>query len=267
MIRHYKGSHSGEHGDGLLRSEFHAAMLGAHIVRSFEEIKDAFDPSGLFNPDRIVHAPKFDDRTLFRYGPNYEPIDHPVRLDWSSYSGKSGGFQGAVEMCNNNGLCRKLEGGTMSPSYRVTRSEKDVTRGRANTLRLALSGQLGADALTSDDILGAMELCVSCKACRKECPTGVDMARMKIEVFAARADRYGISIRDRLIGWMPRYAPYAASFPWLLNLRDRLPGLAELSEKLVGSALIEGYRVGAETYSAIIPILMELRAAQRLYFS
>ena len=234
MIRRYKGSHSGEHGDGLLRSEFHAAMFGAHIVRSFEEIKDAFDPLGLFNPDRIVHAPKFDNRSLFRYGPNYEPIDHLVRLDWSRYSGKSGGFQGAVEMCNNNGLCRKLEGGTMCPSYRVTRSEKDVTRGRANTLRLALSGQLGANAFTSDDILGAMELCVSCKACRKECPTGVDMARMKIEVLAARADRYGISIRDRLIGWMPRYAPYAASFPWLLNLRDRLPGLAELSEKLVG---------------------------------
>ncbi len=134
-------------------------------------------------------------------------------LDWSAYSGAGGGFQGAVEMCNNNGACRKEVGGVMCPSYRVTHNERDVTRGRANSLRLAITGQLGPDALTSDEMAETMKLCVSCKACRHECPTGVDMARMKIEVQAARAAKRGLSLRDRLIGWMPRYAPYAAKMP------------------------------------------------------
>ena len=112
----------------------------------------------------------------------------------------------------------------MCPSYRVTRNERDVTRGRANTLRLAITGQLGPDALTSDEMAETLKLCVSCKACRRECPTGVDMARMKIEVQAARAQKHGLSLRDRLVGWLPRYAPYAAKAPWLFNLRDRMPG-------------------------------------------
>ena len=110
-------------------------------------------------------------------------------------------------MCNNNGACRKLAGGVMCPSYRVTRDERDVTRGRANTLRLAITGQLGPDALASDEMAETMKLCVSCKACRRECPTGVDMARMKIEVLAARAAKHGLSLRDRLVGCLPRYAP------------------------------------------------------------
>ena len=122
----------------------------------------------------------------------------------------------------------------MCPSYRVTRDERDVTRGRANTLRLAITGQLGPDALTSDEMAETMKLCVSCKACRRECPTGVDMARMKIEVQAARAAKYGLSLHDRLVGYLPRYAPYAAKVPWLLNLRDALPGAAKLSEAIAG---------------------------------
>jgi Fe-S oxidoreductase len=137
-------------------------------------------------------------------------------------------------MCNNNGACRALAGGVMCPSYRVTRDERDVTRGRANTLRLAVTGQLGPDAFTSDEMAETLKLCVSCKACRRECPTGVDMARMKIEVQAARAEKYGLSLHDRLVGYLPRYAPYAGRMPWLLNLRDRLPGAATLSELLTG---------------------------------
>jgi Fe-S oxidoreductase len=109
-----------------------------------------------------------------------------------------------------------------------------VTRGRANSLRLAVTGQLGPDALTVDEMAETMKLCVSCKACRRECPTGVDMARMKIEVLAARAARFGLSLRDRLIGWLPRYAPYAAKLPWLLNARNVVPGAAWLSEALAG---------------------------------
>jgi len=234
MVREYKGSHSGEHGDGLLRSEFHEPMYGTRLVRAFEEVKDRFDPDGLFNPGRIVRAPKFDDRANFRYGPEYRVEDFTPALDWSEYTGAAGGFQGAVEMCNNNGACRKFVAGVMCPSWRVTLNERDVTRGRANTLRLAISGQLGPDAFASDAMLETLKLCVSCKGCRRECPTGVDMARMKIEVLAARAAKRGLSLRDRLIGWLPRYAPYAARVPWLFNLRDALPGAARLSEALAG---------------------------------
>jgi len=234
MVRDYKGSHSGEHGDGIVRSEFHEFMFGPELVRAFEEVKDRFDPTGLFNPGKIVRAPKFDDRSKLRYAPGYHAEPMTTQLDWSAYTGAGGGFQGAVEMCNNNGACRKLQGGVMCPSYRVTRNERDLTRGRANTLRLAITGQLGPDALTSDEMAETLKLCVSCKACRRECPTGVDMARMKIEVTAARVARYGLSLRDRLVGYLPRYAPYAAILPGLLNLRNGVPLLRSLSERLAG---------------------------------
>jgi FAD/FMN-containing dehydrogenase/Fe-S oxidoreductase len=234
LVRAYKGSHSGEHGDGIVRSEFHAQMFGGELVRAFEAVKDRFDPQGRFNPGKIVRAPKFDDRTLLRYAPGYHADDVATKLDWSAYSGSGGGFQGAVEMCNNNGACRALAGGVMCPSYRVTREERDVTRGRANTLRLAITGQLGGDALTSDEMAETMKLCVSCKACRRECPTGVDMARMKIEVQAARVARRGLTLHDRLVGYLPRYAPYAAKLPWLMNLRNDMPWLRRLSESYAG---------------------------------
>jgi FAD/FMN-containing dehydrogenase/Fe-S oxidoreductase len=230
MVREYKGSHSGEHGDGIVRSEFHEQMFGAELVRAFAEVKDRFDPQNLLNPGKIVRAPQFDDRSYFRYGPGYRGEVTATALDWSAYPGAGGGFQGAVEMCNNNGACRALAGGVMCPSYRVTRDERDVTRGRANTLRLAITGQLGPDALTSEQMAETLKLCVSCKACRRECPTGVDMARMKIEVLRARAQRFGLSLHDRLVGYLPRYAPYAARLPWVFNLRNRVPGAATLSE-------------------------------------
>jgi FAD/FMN-containing dehydrogenase/Fe-S oxidoreductase len=234
MVREYKGSHSGEHGDGIVRSEFHEFMFGAELVHAFEEVKDRFDPQHIFNPGKIVRAPKFDDRGNFRYSPDYHAEDIATALDWSAYPGAGGGFQGAVEMCNNNGACRALAGGVMCPSYRVTRDERDVTRGRANSLRLAITGQLGPDALTSDDMAETLKLCVSCKACRRECPTGVDMARMKIEVLRARAEKYGLSLHDRLVGYLPRYAPVAARLHWLLNMRDAVPGAAKLSEAAAG---------------------------------
>ena len=202
MVRDYKGSHSGEHGDGIVRSEFHEFMFGKRLVMAFEEVKDRFDPKGLFNPGKIVRAPKFDDRTKFRYGPEYRAEEGASELDWSAYTGARGGFQGAVEMCNNNGACRKIAGGVMCPSYRVTREERDVTRGRANSLRLAITGQLGPDALTSDEMAETMKLCVSCKGCRHECPTGVDMARMKIEV-QARAREAIRAVAARPAGRLP----------------------------------------------------------------
>jgi FAD/FMN-containing dehydrogenase/Fe-S oxidoreductase len=234
MVREYKGSHSGEHGDGLVRSEFHQAMFGPRIVDDFAEIKHRFDPDNLLNPGKIVDPPRMDDRSLFRYPPDYRVGELKTVLDWSAYPGAGGGFQGAVEMCNNNGACRKLEGGVMCPSYRATRNEKDVTRGRANTLRLAISGQLGADALTSDDMMDTLKLCVSCKACRHECPTGVDMAKMKIEVLAARAAKHGLSLRDRLVGYLPHYATLASRLAPLGNLRNKSPLLRKLFEQFCG---------------------------------
>src|SRR5205085_8750790 len=234
MVREYKGSHSGEHGDGLVRSEFHEAMFGSRILADFREIKQRFDPDNVLNPGKFVDPPKMDDRSLFRYPPDYRVAEFKTALDWSAYPGAGGGFQGAVEMCNNNGACRQLEGGVMCPSYRATRDEKDVTRGRANTLRLAISGQLGADALASDEMMETLKLCVSCKACRHECPVGVDMAKMKIEVLAARVARHGLSLRDRLVGYLPRYAGLASRFASLANLRNRSPLLRSLFEKFAG---------------------------------
>jgi FAD/FMN-containing dehydrogenase/Fe-S oxidoreductase len=234
MVREYKGSHSGEHGDGLVRSEFHETMFGERIIADFREVKQRFDPGEVLNPGKIVDPPKMDDRSLFRYPPDYRISELKTVLDWSAYPGAGGGFQGAIEMCNNNGACRKLEGGVMCPSYRATRSEKDVTRGRANTLRLAISGQLGPDALSSDEMMETLKLCVSCKACRHECPTGVDMAKMKIEVLAARAARQGLSLRDRLVGYLPRYAGLASRFAFIANLRNSSPLLRSLFEKFAG---------------------------------
>jgi FAD/FMN-containing dehydrogenase/Fe-S oxidoreductase len=228
MVREYKGSHSGEHGDGLVRSEFHEAMFGSRMVRSFEEVKDLFDPKGLFNPGKIVRPPKMDDRSLFRFKPGYKVEKFDTALDWSEW----GGFGGAVEMCNNNGACRKFDANVMCPSFRATGDEMHLTRGRANTLRLAISGQLGKDALTSDAMRDTMKLCVGCKGCKRECPTGVDMARMKIEFLHQYTKKHGLSLHDRLVAYLPRYAPLASRFSTVANLRDRIPGLAALSEKV-----------------------------------
>src|SRR6056297_438664 len=236
MVREYKGSHSGEHGDGIVRSEFHGAMFGPRILRAFEEVKAAFDPDTRLNPGKIVHAPKMDDRSLMRYPPGYDFADLKTGHDWSDWPGKGGGFQGAVEMCNNNGACRKLAGGAMCPSYRVTRDERDVTRGRANTLRLALSGRLGKDALFSGEMAETMKLCVGCKACKRECPTGVDMAKMKTEVLYQRGQKLGFGLRARLIAEMPRYARLAVALRGLIALRNRVPFLAALGERITGLA-------------------------------
>jgi hypothetical protein len=232
MVKAYKGSHSGEHGDGLVRSEFHEKMYGTKTVRLFEEVKDRFDPKGLMNPGKIVRGTRMNDRTLFRYKPDYRVPDMATALDWSAYPGSGGGFQGAVEMCNNNGECRKLAGAVMCPSFRVTGNEADVTRGRANSLRLAISGQLGPDALASDEMLETMKLCVSARAAGA----------------SAHRRRHGRDERSRC--WRRQQAPRAlaarparglpaalralrARLAPLMNARKR-SGLAWLAERLTG---------------------------------
>ena len=218
LVKEYKGSYSGEHGDGLVRSEWIAPFFGPKLTGAFEEIKDLFDPKGLMNPGKIVRPSKQDDRSLFRFKPDYAAQPLATALDWSEW----GGLDKAVEMCNNNGHCRKFDAGTMCPSYRVTREEQHLTRGRANTLRLALSGQLGPDALTSEPVREAMELCVSCKGCKRECPTGVDMAKMKVEFLHHWHRRHGLTLKERLIAYLPRYAPWAARLAPVMNVLQRL---------------------------------------------
>ena len=207
MVKQYKGSHSGEHGDGIVRSEFHEMMFGSKIIRGFEEIKDTFDPKGLLNPGKIVRPYKSDDRSLMRYKADYKAENISTHYDWSEW----GQFSDAVEMCNNNGACRKLDSGVMCPSYRVTKEEKDLVRGRANTLRLALSNQLPEGSFASKEMFETMELCVSCKACQRECPMSVDMAKMKSEFLSHYYKKFQMSIKDKIISDMPKLI-------WLLKI-------------------------------------------------
>ena len=230
LVRRYGGTHAASYGDGLARSEFHAAMFGRKAARVFREVKGLFDPEGRLNPGKITGAPRMDDRELFRDRPDYPVPPIKTGLDWS----RAGGFQAAVEACDGNGACRKLTAGAMCPSYRVTRNERDSPRGRANTLRLGVSGQLGPDALTAPEMQDTMRLCVSCKACKNECPASVDIARMKIEVLNALHKRNGLHLRERLTAYLPRYAPRARRFWWALNARDFVPSLATLSEMALG---------------------------------
>jgi Fe-S oxidoreductase len=240
LVKEYKGSYSGEHGDGLVRSEWIEPIYGVRLTRAFAELKRAFDPRGLMNPGKIVAPSKMDDRSLFRFKPDYRTPSIATGLDWSEHEvgdeNRGRGFAAAVEMCNNNGHCRKFDAGTMCPSYRVTRDERHVTRGRANSLRLALSGQLGPNALASRELYDTLALCVSCKGCKRECPTGVDMAAMKIEFLHQYHRTQRRPLHDKLVAHLPRYARAAATLAPLLNLRDRVPGLAKLSELVAGFA-------------------------------
>jgi FAD/FMN-containing dehydrogenase/Fe-S oxidoreductase len=226
LVKRYKGAaYSGEHGDGLVRSEWIAPIIGERLTAALGEIKALFDPKNLMNPGKIVRPSKQDDRTLFRFKPGYAIPKISEALDWSEWTAPgsaSTGFAAAVEMCNNNGHCRKFDAGTMCPSFRATGDEKHLTRGRANTLRLALSGQLGPDALTSDAMYDTLDLCVSCKGCKRECPTGVDMAKMKIEFLHHYHARHGYSLRDRLVAYLPRYAPWASRFHGVANAYQRI---------------------------------------------
>ncbi|MGA0953600.1 MAG: FAD-binding and (Fe-S)-binding domain-containing protein, partial [Burkholderiaceae bacterium] len=260
-VRRFKGAFSGEHGDGLVRSEWVEWQFGPRITKAFEEVKDAFDPSGRLNPGKIVRTTRMDDARLFRFPPGYSTSALNPGFDWSSWNvrndpsvkgdpGSFGikvsapgtgadpslGFAKAVEMCNNNGHCRKFDAGTMCPSYRVTRTEENSVRGRANTLRLALSGQISG-GLTSSSVRKALDLCVGCKGCKRECPTGVDMAKMKIEVLYQKGKAEGFSLQQRLVADLPSLSNYVRRIPGLafaLNARNWFPGLRWLTQKLLG---------------------------------
>jgi Fe-S oxidoreductase len=183
-------------------------------------------------PSKIVRAPRMDSVELLRWRPDDRPIDLRTGLDWRPW----GNLLGAAEMCNNNGACRALAGGVMCPSFRATREESQVTRGRANLLRDVLLGRLGPFDANLEALEAALDLCVSCKACRRECPTGVDMARMKIELRHQRRLRRGLRARERLVASLPRWARFGALLDPLLALRNRSPTLAGLGELTLGFA-------------------------------
>lgn len=250
LVRRYKGAFSGEHGDGLCRGEWIRWQFGPALDDALRAIKQHLDPTGLLNPGQIIDPPKMDDAALFRFPPTYRSIPLKPVFDWSAWNvhndavteqtsapgtggDATGGLAKAVEMCNNNGHCRKFDAGTMCPSYRVTRDEQHLTRGRANTLRLALSGQIEG-GFTSDAVAEALDLCVGCKGCKRDCPTGVDMARMKLEFTAQRRAERGMTLLQRLMARLPEIAPVASRMPWLFNLRNHLPGAAALGERWLG---------------------------------
>ena len=256
LVRRFKGAYSGEHGDGLCRGEWIQWQFGPRITQALTAIKQHMDPAGLFNPGKIIDTPRMDDVSLLRFPPAQAPQPYrriPIQtaLDWSAWNVQvdpvtqvsgapgsggdaTGGLAMAVEMCNNNGHCRKFDSGTMCPSYRVTQDEQHLTRGRANTLRLALSGQLGPDAFTSEAMHQTMDLCVGCKGCKRECPTGVDMAKMKTEFLHHYTQRHGHSLGERLVAHLPDYAGLASRAAGLLNAAVRLPGVGWLMERALG---------------------------------
>ncbi len=212
LVLEFGGSLSGEHGDGLARSEWNRKMFGDVVYDAFCKIKHAFDPYQLFNPGKIVHAPLMTEN--LRYGPTYKPTELPTLFDYT----RQEGFTRSIELCNGSGVCRKLDGGTMCPSFRATRDEKDSTRGRANVLRLALVNEHPLQALASDEVNSVMDLCLMCKACKSECPSNVDLAKLKAEVMNLRYQDRPRPLLHRLLSRLHRLNRWGALAAPLVNV-------------------------------------------------
>ena len=215
LVLEYGGALSGEHGDGLVRGPFMEKMFGPVLYEAFRTIKRAFDPQRIFNPGKIVDAPPLTAN--LRYGAGYTTPAPVTFFDYSEY----GGLGGAVDMCSGLGVCRKKLDGTMCPSYMVTQDEGDSTRGRANVLRLAMAGRLGEAGLGDDGVYDVLDLCLECRACKAECPVGVDMARFKSEFLADYWSRHGVSRHARVLGHARTLAKWGSFFAplsnWLMN--------------------------------------------------
>ncbi len=228
LVLSYGGALSGEHGDGLVRSSFQEKMFGPELYQAFREIKRTFDPNGIFNPGKVVDAPPLVSN--LRYGPAYVTPEVPTTFDFSA----DGGIVQAAELCAGVGECRKKREGAMCPSYQATLEEQHSTRGRANALRLALTGQLDLHGLTDPAVRDALDLCLECKACKSECPTNVDMARLKAEFLHQYHRKAGLPWRNRLFGQVAKLCRWGRRAPWLYNwlTRGRLPRW--LNDKLLG---------------------------------
>ena len=229
LVLEFGGALSGEHGDGLVRAPFQEKMFGPVLYDAFCQVKAAFDPTNLLNPGKIVHAPALTSN--LRLGPDYQTPDYATAFDFSDF----GGLVRATEQCSGVGACRKTLTGTMCPSYMATRNEIDSTRGRANALRVALVGGLEATGFGDEELLPVLDLCLECKACKRECPTGVDMARLKSEFLHQYHTRHRVSFRERVLSradqialWGSRLAPlsnWLAGAGVVRSLNERLFGL------------------------------------------
>jgi FAD/FMN-containing dehydrogenase/Fe-S oxidoreductase len=228
LVLEFGGALSGEHGDGLVRSPFMEKMFGSEIYRAFQEIKRTFDPDGLFNPGKIVDAPPLTAN--LRYGPSYKATAPLTYFDYAAH----GGLPGAVEMCSGLGVCRKTLDGTMCPSYMATREETHSTRGRANVLRLAMAGQLGETGLGDDGVKKVLDLCLECRACKSECPVGVDVARFKSEFLADYWRRHGTSLQANALGHVETLARVGSRLAPLSNTLAASAPIRWLNERLLG---------------------------------
>ncbi len=218
LAHRFGGVMSGEHGDGLQRSELNEVIFGKELYAAMREFKGLFDPHGLMNPGKVVNAPSMTEN--LRYGPKYRPVQIKTKLDFSA----EGGFIGAVEMCNGAAVCRKLQAGTMCPSYMATKDENDTTRGRANALRNALAGDiLKPSDFANKKTYDTLDLCLSCKACKTECPSSVDMAKIKTEFLAHYYEKHGTPLRARMMGHIHTISKIAAPIAPLANLALRTP--------------------------------------------
>ncbi|HMW37844.1 MAG: FAD-binding protein [Saprospiraceae bacterium] len=235
LVLKYKGSWSGEHGDGLARGPYNEKFFGKKLYQTFVTLKKEFDPMQILNPGKIINTPPQESN--LRYGPEYHDFPFKSMFQYRT----EGGFEEAIHLCNGVGECRKLTGGTMCPSFRVTRDEKDSTRGRANLLRLAMSRQLDSEGMQSKALMDALELCLSCKACKAECPSSVDMSKFKSEVLSAQKSSGNWSLTDKLIrhqhtlsGWSTGVAAYLIN-PILKNIyfRKILERIANLDARRI----------------------------------
>ena len=229
LVLEFGGSLTGEHGDGIVRGVFTEKMFGSELYQAFKELKQAFDPEGIMNPGKIIETPGL--RENLRIGPAYTAIDIPTYLDFS----EDGGFGAHVEMCNSQGACRKLDGG-MCPSFMATREEEHSTRARATMLRMIISGKLPADELTGKRLYDTMDLCVECKACKAECPSNVDMAKLKSEVLSKYYEKHGLPLRARAFGEVARLSRIGQAIAPIVNLLSSLPTSKLFAERMFGIA-------------------------------
>ena len=229
LVLEFGGSLTGEHGDGIVRGVFTEKMFGSELYEAFKELKQTFDPDGTMNPGKIIETPGL--RENLRIGPDYTAIDVPTYLDFS----EDGGFGAHVEMCNSQGACRKLDGG-MCPSFMATREEEHSTRARATMLRMIISGKLPADELTGKRLYDTMDLCVECKACKAECPSNVDMAKLKSEVLSKYYEKHGLPLRARAFGEVARLSRIGQAIAPVTNLLGSLPPSKLFAERVFGIA-------------------------------
>ncbi|MGI4814803.1 MAG: (Fe-S)-binding protein, partial [Janthinobacterium lividum] len=248
LVVDFGGSLSGEHGDGQAKAEFLPIMYGPEIMQAMETFKSIWDPSNLLNPGKVMHAYRADEN--LRMGPVYKPVTLHTRLTFESREGD--GMQRQVERCIGMGKCRSLDGGTMCPSFRATREERDSTRGRAHLFWEMLQGEVITDGWNSHEVKEALDTCLACKGCRSECPTHTDMASYKAEFLSHYYEKQRRPRQAMFMGRIGRWAPLASRLPWLANAVTSTWPLARVSKWVAGVAPQRSLpRFAPRTFTAI----------------